>query len=430
MISWILRLTVILAFASSAFALPPTPAPVQSVPIMIQGVVIHVGNGEVIEGGAVTFDEGRITGVYRADETPELSDHKVMTLNGEHLYPGFILPNTWVGLSEINSVRASRDDRETGGLNPSVRSIVAYNTDSELLPTYRFNGVLTAQVTPRGSLLAGTSAIVQLDAWNWEDAALEADDGMHIYWPRQFKAKTDYIRRTVEWEQNKDYGEQVQSLVDLFAAAAAAATTDNLKLLAVKPVLNGERTMFIHAKKAKEIGDALKFAEQYSLNIVLVGADEALKVKEMVLAQNVPVIVQFVHGRPEQDDIAIDENFTRPAQFMAAGFKVGLSSNSRMAPTSGRNLPFMAGTAAGFGLTPEQALTLITLSNAEILGIADELGSIEVGKRATLFVSQGDALDMRTNQISEAFIDGRRVAIRGTQQELFDRFHEKYAEDR
>jgi imidazolonepropionase-like amidohydrolase len=428
MISLIVRLTLIIVFSNAAFALPPTPAPAQSAPMMIQGVVIHVGNGEVIEGGAVTFEQGRITGIYQADETPELPDHNVIQLNGEHLYPGFILPNTWVGLSEINSVRASRDDRETGGLNPSVRSIVAYNADSELLPTYRFNGVLTAQVTPRGSLLAGMSAIVQLDAWNWEDAAVKADDGMHLYWPRQFKSKPDYLRRTVEWELNKDYSEQVQSLVDLFADAAAT-TTDNLKLLAVKPILNGNQTLFVHAKKAKEIGDALKFAEQYAINIVLVGADEALKVKDMVLARNVPVIVQFVHGRPAQDDGAIDENFTRPARFIAAGFKVGLSSQSRMAPYSGRNLPFMAGTAAGFGLTPEQALSLITLNNAEILGVADELGSIEIGKHATLFVSKGDALDMRTNQISVAFIYGRQVTIRGTQQELYDRFHEKYAGD-
>lgn len=427
MINLMVRLALVLMLSSTALALPPKPAPAQSRPVMIQDVVIHVGNGTVIERGAVTFDKGLITGLYKMDEIPLTDGYEVLAFSGEHLYPGFILPNTLLGLSEVSSVRGSRDDRETGGLNPSVRALVAYNTDSEIIPTYRFNGVLTAQVTPRGSLLAGTSSIMQLDAWNWQDAAIEADDGMHVYWPRQFKSKTDYLRRTVEIEANDQYGGQVQRLVDLFTEADLAANTNNLKLRAVKPVLSRDKTLFVHVAKAKEIGDAIKFAEQFSLDIVLVGADEALKVKDMILDNQIPVIAQFVHGRPALDDRAIDENFTRPAQFIAAGFKVGLSSQSRMAPASGRNLPFMAGSAVGYGLTPEQALTMITLTNADILGIADELGSIETGKRATLFVSKGDALDMRTNQVRAAFIDGRRVETRGTQQELFERFHEKYS---
>ena len=427
MIKLMFRVALLLSLSSLSLALSPRPAPAQSQPVLIQGVVIHVGNGEVISNGAVTFADGRITGIYEANAIPELPDHRVLNFDGEHLYPGFILPNTRLGLAEMSSVSGSRDDVERGDLNPSVRALVAYNTDSEVQPTYRFNGVLTAQVTPGGSLLAGTSSIVQVDAWNWEDAALVADDGMHLYWPRQFKSKADYLRRTIEIEENEQYATQVQSIVDLFADAAVDVDSENLKLDAVKPVLAGRTTLFVHAETAKEIGDGLKFADRFALNVVLVGADQALKVKDMILERKVPVIVQFVHGRPDQSGAAIDENFTRPAQFVEAGFKVGLAARVRMDPGSGRNLPFMAGTAAAFGLTPEQALTMITLTNAEILGIANELGSIDVGKRATLFVSKGDALDMRTNQVEAAFIDGRRVEIRGTQQELYERFHEKYS---
>lgn len=419
-----------LLLSAQAVALTPTPAPAQTRATAITDVTIHIGDGNVIANGTVTFSKGKITGVYPAADAPGLTEHNVISHSGEHLYPGFILPNTRLGLVEVSNIRASVDVQERGRLNASVRSLVAYNTDSEIIPTYRFNGILTAQITPKGSLIAGTSSIVQLDAWNWEDAALEVDDGLHVYWPKLLKRKVDYLRQTLEFEPNEKYREQLEPLLGLFAEAQAGGVEGNLNVAAVQRVLKGDAILYLHVDSAREIVDALDFAKDYAVsNVVLVGAREALKVRDLILERQVPILVQFILGLPASEDTPIDENYSRPARFKAAGFTVGLAAQIRMEPASGRNLPFIAGTAAGFGLDPEEALAMITSGNAEILGIADELGTIEVGKRATLFVSKGDALDMRTNQLTSAYIDGRAVEIRGTQQELFERFRKKYNED-
>jgi imidazolonepropionase-like amidohydrolase len=413
--------------ASVSFALPPAPAAPQSVPVAITGATVHIGNGEVLEAATVTFAEGIITGVYGSDESPDLDGHEIMAREGEHLYPGFILPNTRVGLREVNAVRASLDDREEGLINASVRTLTSFNTDSELLPTYRFNGVLTAQVTPTGSLIAGNSSIMQMDAWNWQDAAIKANDALHIYWPSLVKRKVDALRQRVHYEQNESYEERVEVIRALFAEARQPQVT-NLNMLAVKRVLSGQRQLFIHAEHAKQLADAVQFIREFDIpKPVLVGAREALKVKELILAADIPVLVQFVHGLPAFPERSIDESYERAAKFAEAGFTLGLASKVRQEPSSGRNLPFMAGTAAAYGLGKEAAVSLITLGNAKLLGIDDKLGSIEVGKYATLFTSKGDALEMMSNQLTSAFIQGRKVQIEGMQQELFERFQEKYA---
>ncbi len=416
-------------FATLAHALPPKPAEPQVSPLAITGVTIHVGNGDVIDDGIVTFKDGIITGVYRHADAPGLEGYDIVRRDGEHLYPGFVLPNSSVGLAEINSVRGSRDDREAGLLNASVRSIVAYNTDSELLPTFRFNGVLTAQIAPRGNLIAGNSSIVQLDAWNWQDAAIKLDDAMHISWPRLLKAKPDYLRRQVSYEPSDRYTSSVQQLKDLFAEASTVGETDNLNIQAVQQLLTGERQLFIHANGARQLVDAIQFIRQFDVpRPVFVGAKEALKVKQLLLDAEVPILVDFVHGLPATTHGTVDDNYERAVLFKKAGFNIGLGANIRQAPSSDRNLPFIAGTVAAYGMDPEQALQLITESNAQILGIADVLGTIEVGKHATFFTSAGDALEMRTSRLTSCFIQGRTVEINGMQQELYDRFSEKYTD--
>ncbi len=418
-----------LFFSTLVAALPPAPAKPQQGPIAVTGATIHVGNGEVIENGVVTFADGVITGVYQNSESADLTNHTVIDKSGEHLYPGFILPNTRLGLREVGSVRASVDDRERGLTNASVRSLTSYNTDSELIPTYRFNGVLTAQVTPIGSLIAGNSSVMQLDAWNWQDAAILEDDAMHVYWPKLIKKKTDALKQQVNYEENDKYEVHIEVLRELFAEATSGTETNNLNINAVQAVLRGERQLFLHAENARQIVDAIQFVDQFDVpRAVLVGARDAELVKDIVLASKLPVIVQFVHGLPVHPERSVDESYDRAARFVEAGFKVGLPANVRMEPSSGRNLPFMAGTVAAYGIGAEQAVKMITLNNAEILGIDKQLCSIEVGKQATLFTSSGDALDMRTNNLTSAFIQGRQVEIRGMQQELFERFREKYSD--
>ncbi len=421
-----LLLAVGLGLSLIAQALPPEPAAPQKAPIAIVGATIHVGDGQVIEQGVVTFGDGIITGVFSKDESPELDGHEVLELPGEHLYPGFILPNTRVGLREVGSVRATRDSRERGLVNASVRTLTSFNTDSELLPTYRFNGVLIAQVTPRGSLVAGNSSVVQMDAWNWQDAAVQADDALHIYWPALVKRKIDAVKQQISYERDDNYETRVETLRTLLAEAKQPEST-NLNVLAVQQVLSGKRQLFVHAEQAKQLADAVQFIRQFEVpRPVLVGAREALKVKELILSAKIPVLVQTVHGLPWMPGHSVDESYDRAARFVKAGFKIGLAAKIRQEPSSGRNLPFMAGTVAAYGIGREQAVQLITLGNAELLGIDDRLGSISVGKHATLFTSRGDALDMRTNNVTSAFIQGRRVEIDGMQQELNERFRRKY----
>ncbi|MGB3618273.1 MAG: amidohydrolase, partial [Catalinimonas sp.] len=176
-----LFLPLLFLLTTAALAQRPAPGLPQSAPMLVRGGTVHTGTGRVIENGAVGFAEGKITYVGPAADAP--SGYQTVDAGGQHVYPGLILPNTTLGLVEIAAVRASRDQQEAGTINPNVRSLVAFNTDSDIIPTVRSNGVLLVQATPRGGTLAGTSSLMHLDGWNWEDAAVRADDGIHVYWP-------------------------------------------------------------------------------------------------------------------------------------------------------------------------------------------------------------------------------------------------------
>ncbi len=418
-----------LALTLPVLALTPTPVAEQTGPVALVGATIHVGDGTVYPKGIVTFADGKITGVYQDAGEVDIANHEVIDLLGQHIYPGFISIDSDLGLREVDAVRHTRDENERGDLNPNVRSLIAYNTDSEMIPTLRFNGILTAQVAPKGGLVAGTSSVVQLDAWNWEDAALQIDDAVHITWPARKKRQFDFSTFTVKTVDNPDHGKQLHQLQALFRDAAAYAKANigarsNLKLAAVSDVFDGNKAVFVASNHPGEIVEAVRFLRALEVRrIVLKSADAAAEVADFLSAEEIPVVVTGVHRLPAQPHRAIDEPFRLPAELVNKGLKVALAYPSLM---NSRNLGFIAGTAAAYGLEQEQALGLITKNAAEILGVEDRLGSLAVGKNATLFVSQGDALDMRGQQISLAFIDGREVDLNGMQQQLFTRFREKY----
>jgi len=399
-----------------------------AVAVAIVGVVAHLGNGQVIEDAVITFDAGIITRIGAASDNIGLSGHVVIDLKGLHLYPGFVLPNTTLGLQEVASIRATQDVVEEGEINASVRSAIAYNTDSELIPTQRFSGILTAQITPAGGLISGSSSVVKMDGWNWEDAVLSADEGMHLRWPSLKVRKRNSETGLFETVDNDVYQSKVQVLHSLFQNAASYSGAPlNLNLQAMQPLLNGAAKLFIHVNDAKEIVNAVRFAQGYEIaQIVVVGGRDALMVKDLLLAASVPVIYEAVHALPEMAWRDVDESFKAPFLLHEAGLKVGIGAGSTRL-TSQRNLPFFAGTAAAYGLDRETALSLITKNNAEILGVADRVGTLEVGKDATLFISTGDALDMRSSQVLRAFIQGRAIDLYGTQQELYERFRDRYS---
>lgn len=412
---------------SASFAIVPTPAPDQSGPIALTGAIIHVGDGTVIGDGVITFDEGIITAVGSASDNINLTNHEVFDVQGRHVYPGFVLPNTSLGLTEVSSVRATQDVVEEGDINASVRSAIAYNTDSEIIPTNRFNGILTAQVAPQGGLISGSSSVFKLDGWNWEDAMLSEDVGLHLHWPGMMQRRRNPESGQFERVENENYQGQTQLLHTLFQDASTyTGDPVNLNLLAMQPLFNGVAKLFIHADEAKEIISAVRFARSYGVeDIVLVGGADAILVLDFLLAENIPVIYERIHELPLREWNDVDAPFKTPFLLHDAGVKVGIGGGATSVDRQ-RNLPFFAGTAAAYGLDRETALSMVTGINAEILGVDERVGTLETGKDATLFISEGDALDMRTSQVIGAFIQGRDIDLNGTQQQLYERFRDKY----
>ena len=420
----ILTLSLIL-LSTSILALPPKPAEKQTKGVVFHNADIHIGNGEVLKGATIAFDDGKITrmGYFKMRWAPTDID-----LRGKHIYPGFILPVTNLGISEIGSIKATRDSKEVGQMNPNVRSIVAYNTDSEITPTLKFNGILLAQSTPEGGLVSGLSSVVQLDAWNWEDAAVVIDDAVHVNWPSAMKARFDFSTFKMKVEKNKQYDKQLDQIKSLFQDSKLGVHRKNgkinLKLKAVNPVFSGKRQVFIHTNDPKSIVESINYFQKQGIEkIVLVSQQGALPVKGFIKESGVPVIVSTTHTMPKRDDSSVDAGYTTAIKLHQAGILTALGYRGAM---SGRNLAFTAGTLVSYGMEKEQALQLITGNTAKILGIDKNYGTLETGKSATLIVTNGDALDMRGNNLEAAYIDGRKLELEGRQQELEKRYLEKY----
>lgn len=406
-----------------------TPADKQSQTIVIGQGTAHIGNGEVIENAVIIIKDGKINQIGKASEVPPIKMENVKLINakGKHIYPGFIAPNSTLGLVEIDAVRATDDEDEIGSYLPHIRSLIAYNAESKVVESMRPNGVLLGQITPRGGRISGTSSVVQFDAWNWEDAALKVDDGLHINWPSNFT----YSWREREYSPNKNYQEQIEDLSAFFLKSKAYFNADaaemNTVFEAMMPVFDGDKKVFMHVDSEKGILDALAFKSKFDLkHLVIVGGAEAHKVADELKAAGIPVLVQRVHKIPQFEGDDYDLPYKLPKLLHDAGILVGLENSGQMERMNARNLPFYAGTAVAYGLDKKEALKMITLNTAKILGIDDIAGSLEKGKHATLFISEGDALDMRGNIVTHAFIQGRNINLETHQTELYERYSEKY----
>ncbi len=334
----------------------------------------------------------------------------------------------------MNSTRSTVDATEIGELNPSIRSLVAYNTDSKVTNTLRTNGILIANVIPDGGIISGSSSVVQLDAWNWEDAAYKTDVAIHFRMPSLLNrtggrrggfggaaaAPVDPVKRGLE---------QIENVKTFFREAKAYLAepkhdNTNLKYEAVKNLFTKKQKLFIHCNIVKEMLVAIDFVKEFGFDVVLVGAVDSWQVADLLKQNNIAVILNQLHDLPAMIDDDIDQPFKTPGLLQKAGVLFALNDddgNSRY-----RNLPFNAGTAATYGLTKEEALSAITLNAANILGIADKTGSIEAGKDANIVISEGDILDMRTNIITNAFIQGRQVDLNNKQKQLAEKYEAKY----
>lgn len=409
------------------------PAPPQQDRILIVGATAHLGTGAVIENSAVGFSNGLIDFVGTSNRAERGRYDRIIEAGDHHLYPGFIVANTTLGLSEIDAIRATRDFSEVGAFNPNVRALIAYNAESMVTPTTVSNGVLLAQITPRSGVISGTSSVVHLDAWNWEDAAVREDDGIHLNWPSMTSKKGWYLDPG-KLEANESAEQTIAELNAFFTDAKSYCSLSNqqvinLRLAAMCDVLNGKKTLYIHAQRVKDIAAAIHFTKKHNIsNPVIIGGEDAWLIPEMFPENSVGLLLSRVHDLPPLSDDDIELPYKLPAIMDDHGVSFALQNAGSHERMYLRNFPFGLGTAVAHGLPYEQAIKAATLGVAQILGIDDRYGSVEQGKSATLFISKGDALDMIGNQVTHAFIDGRSVQLENRQYELFQRFKKRFNE--
>lgn len=403
------------------------PSPAQTKKIVISGGTLHIGNGQVIENGTLSIEKGKIK-----IETGAVSgDVERIDATGKHVYPGVIAPNTNLGLVEVSSTRATADFDELGEMNPSIRSIVAYNTDSKVINTVRSNGVLLAQIVPQGGMISGMSTVVQLDAWNWEDAAYALDNGVHMTFPALINRPLQMRRRGADSDPVKLGLDKIEQARVFFREAKAylqekthAAT--NLKFEATRGLFDRSKTLYVHCDLVKEMLVAVDFAKEFNFNLVIAGGTDSYMIADILAANNVAVILHEPHALPATDDDAVDQPYKTGAQLQKAGVLFTICQDSGDGYTQIRNLPFLAGTMSAYGLTKEEALAAITLNPAKILGIADRTGSLENGKDANIVISTGDLLDMKSSIVTHAFIQGRAINLDNKHTQLFNRYKYKY----
>ena len=411
------------------------PTPAQSGNLTLANGVIHVGNGQIINGD-IAFENGKIMYIGSPQTLPAEYTKNVVDLKGKQVYPGIIATSTNLGLVEVSAVRSTSDFTELGDINPSIRSLVAYNTDSKVINTLRCNGVLLAHIVPRGGIISGTSSVVQLDAWNWEDAAYKADNGIHFNMPALLNRPNQFgggrRRQNADQEDPVKAGfDRIENVRKFFHEAKAyLANSDrspvNLKFEAVKGLFEKTQTLFVHCDLVKEMMIAIDFAKEFGFKTVIVGGSDSWIIADILRENNMPVILSEPHSLPATDDDDIDQPFKTGAMLQRAGVLYTICMDAGDGYWQQRNLPFEAGTMAAYGLTKEEALTSITLNAAKILGIDDKTGSLEKGKDANIVVCDGDLLDMKSNLVTQVFIQGREINLDNKQKQLFERYKYKY----
>lgn len=404
------------------------PAPKQVGTTVITNATVHVGNGEVLNHASVVITDGKISAVGTNISIPAGATQ--INAQSKQVYPGLILPTSNLGLVEIGAVRASNDVEEIGEMNPDIHSIVAYNTDSKIINTLRSNGILLANIVPQGNFVAGQSSVVQLDAWNYEDAAYRTDEGLHVYMPLLLpRPRFGRGSREAETDPVKEGLEKMDGLRSFFREAkaynsAASHASTNLKFEAVKNLFTKKQKLYVHANTVKQMLVALDFVKEFDFDMVIVGGSDSWQIADLLKQYNVAVVLSQPHSLPTLEDDDVDQPYKTAAALQKAGVLFSITDEDGQ--TRGRNLPFNAGTASAYGLTKEQALQAITLNAAKILGLGERTGSIEVGKDANLVISEGDILDMRTSQVTDAFIQGRKIDLTDKQKQLNERYKRKY----
>ena len=427
-----LYFVVISQLALLATASDQIPAPPQDRPIALVGATIHTVSGPILPTGTVLFEGGKITALGGRVDLPPGTEE--IDVRGKHVYPGLIAAHSTIGLVEIELIRATRDAVEVGEIKPNVRAEAAFNPDSEILPVTRANGITLALSVPGGGAISGTSALMMLDGWTWESMTLKAPVGLHVRWPRMRVRQSPFAPSAEEQATRRE--KQIELIRAAFSEARAYLKAKEAESLsgvpyhdsdlrwdAMIPVLKGEIPVMLHANDIRQIQAAVDWAAEEEIKVILVGGRDAWRVADLLKEQDIPVIIDGVHVTPARRWEGYDTPFTNALKLYQAGVRFSISDGGGAAYE--RNLPYHAATAAAYGLPREEALKAVTLYPAQILGVADKVGSIEVGKDATLIVTDGDPLEI-TTQVEREFIQGRDIDLGSRHTQLYTKYKTKY----
>ncbi len=403
------------------------PGPVQKEAIGIRGASIYCGDGRIIQDGIIAFEKGKITYLGETSTAPINNQDKYQWIEakGKRIYPGFIAMQSQLGLSEIEAVKATNDYNELGQFNPHIRSVIAYNTDSEVLPTVRNNGILLTQIAPEGGVISGQSSVMQLDAWNWEDAIVKNDEGIFMNWP----SPPSPLRTDENAGKARDEYEMFFQKLSIFFDEAKAYSFNqapiekNLRFEAMRKVFDRKSQLYLRANSANDIQAGVVFLKKYGIQPILIGGNEAWRIINFIKENNITVVLTNVQSLPGHDDDNVAQPFMLPGILEKAGIRFAIAADGFWQQ---RNLPFQVGQAVPYGLSMTGALNAVTKVPAEIMGVSDRLGTLAVGKDATMFISTGDAFDMMGNNVERIFIQGRVVSTNDKQKALYNKYKSKY----
>jgi len=400
--------------------------------VAIRNAAIYPVTSAPIPNGTIVFSNGVITAVGTNVTVP--AGATVIDGTGLSVYPGLIDSGTEVGLTEISSVPGSNDVNELGDLNPNARADVAVNPHSNLIPVTRVNGITTVITEPEGGIISGQDALIQLSGWTPKEMTLKAPAAMHIHFPRLRSGSFDEQPQDEEAEKEarKNYTSQIDKLRDIFRDAQAYAKAESARardanvkrfdrdviLEALVPVVDGREPVVMHASLARDIRAALKFADEFKLKVILADAEDVAQVIPDLKSRNIPVILGPILDLPPREDDGYDLIFSNAKLLYDNGIRFSIQSADSH---NARNLPYHAAMCAAFGLPKDVALKAITINPAEIFGVADKIGSLEVGKMANIIVTNGDPLEIVT-QVKKVFIAGEDIPMDTNQTLLYQKF--------
>ena len=412
------------------------PGEDQKRPIILKGGILHTVSTDIFEGYDILFSKGKIVRIEKnIMASPETDVYDVF---GKHIIPGYIAPITRIGLVEIGLVKQTRDFAERGSFNPNVKANVSYNPDSDLIPITRSNGVLVVNSVPAGGRISGQSSVMMLDGWTWEQATLKHPSGLHINWPsmrinyganvkKSEKQQKEEIQKSI-----RDLDHMVRDVRAYFqrikqrSRIAGERQKSDLRLESMIPFVVEKKKIFIHADEARQIKSAVEWAKKNDLKIIIVGGSDSWRLTDLLVKNNIPVVIDQVEKIPTRRFEPIHLPYKLPFLLKQAGVQFCLNTIIGY-PHDGniRNLPNEAMRAAAYGLDKSEALRSITLSTAEILGVDDMIGSLDIGKDATFFISETPPMEMNP-KILMAFIQGKEVDLNNHQKMLYKKYQEKY----